>query len=313
MNKFSLYIAALTLCTISFSSCESEDEAAQENALIPINLSSSISGMTTARAGESSDVTSPTDFPGSVGVFFKPATSDYATVGYDKMYTYGTRGSTMVRYTGSQPYFPPTPDGKVSIRAWYPASASQGIGTGTVTFTIAQDQFEPNGYSISDLMVATADDIAPTTDTIPLTFRHLFAKVSVSLWAPYGYPLTAAITMHGIKPSVTFDIETITEDTVFTAIGTPIDLTLTTTSTDWHGNSAVLPAQTISKGTDLFTITLPDGNVYTFTTTEDITFAPGQQKVFKFTLSDLHLQGGDNGADPKTADAKKGTVFPTNE
>lgn len=297
MNKFLTTVFSLAFCAgMAFisSSCSNDDSTPiQPNPnsdvhRVPIAISSTLDGLTVTRAGESNTgSTAPKNLPGDCGVLFKPTTSTYSAVGFSTMYTYTPSGAALNLKTGSTPYYPATSDGKVNIRGWYPASVCKGIGSGNTTFTVESDQSSATGYTASDLMIACVDGQAPTTSSVNLPFVHKLAKVTVVLKLGSGVTGTPVITMKGVKPSVTFNIENVSSITSLQASGTAKDILLSMNNSDSKGYSAVIPAQAFSAGATLFTINMSGGKSYTYTIPTGSTqrFVAGKQNVFTFTLT----------------------------
>lgn len=296
MNKLFTTLSALTFCAgmcVLSSSCNNDDSNTVAPAYpdvhrVPIVLTTTLDDISGTRATESSSAyTAPTTLPGDCGVFFKPTTGSASTFNLANMYTYTPSGSALNLKTGSQPYFPATADGKVNIRAWYPATATTGIGAGNKTFTVQSNQSAYANYTASDLMFAFVDGQAPTTGKINLSFKHKLAKVTVIIKAGAGVYGTPTIVMKNVKPSVSFNLETLSSLTDVTGTGTATDITITSGATDSKGYSAIVPAQSFAAGTTLFTIKMSGGKSYTYTIPSGSTqsFISGKQNVFTFTLT----------------------------
>lgn len=296
MNKFLTTTFSLAFCAtmaILSTSCSNDDSLVQsgsnyDECKVPIVLATTLNELTGTRATESSSAyTAPTTLPGDCGVFFKPTTGSASAFNLASMYTYTPSGSALNLKTGTQPYYPATADGKVNIRAWYPATATTGIGSGSKTFTVQSTQSAYASYTASDLMFASVDGQSPTTSKVNLPFVHKLAKVTVIIKAGAGVYGTPTIVMKGVKPSVTFNIESVNASTALTATGAPADITITSGATDNKGYSAIVPAQSFAAGATLFTITMSGGKSYSYIipTGKTQSFVAGKQNVFTFTLT----------------------------
>lgn len=157
--------------------------------------------------------------------------------------------------------------------AYYPTTA---MGSATnVAFTVAADQSAEGAFGASDFMTAKKNVGAATSDAISLSFAHRLTLVKVALSG-----ITAnKVEINNVMPTATW---TYSDDAVATS-GNATTIKMGLNNSEYW---AVIPAQTVNKGTVLFTITADDGKVYTYTPTVDnITFNEGTRKKFTLAIS----------------------------
>lgn len=157
--------------------------------------------------------------------------------------------------------------------AYYPTTAT-GSATDAV-FTVAEDQSATGTFNNSDFMTAKAIVDAATKDAISLSFAHRLALVKIEL---SGIADITGVEMNNVQPTATW---TYNDDKVTTS-GTTTTIKMGVNTTEYW---AVIPAQTITTGTVLFTIQA-GGKTYTYKpTVNDIIFNEGKVKKFKLTIA----------------------------
>jgi len=201
---------------------------------------------------------------------------------YAQPLTYTTGASGVMNIAqANQPYFPTSGNG-VNIYAVYPSN----VGT---TFSINSDQSGDANYKASDLMYGTAaNPVARTSSTVPVTFKHLLSKVTITLVAGSGLTdadLTdAKVTLLNVLPDVSFTAST---GTIGTAEGTATPVVVKSATDANLSNSAIVVPQNLAAnfvqvdladgGTltgslnDGATPSLASGNEYTYTITVNLT------------------------------------------
>ena len=88
-----------------------------------------------------------------------------------------------------QPYYPQ--EGTVDIMALYPTENNKAV-KGITTFSVEADQKSEADYKLSDLMWAGVTGQSKTTNDVNLEFKHLMAKLSVTITGAEGVLVTNA-------------------------------------------------------------------------------------------------------------------------
>lgn len=173
-------------------------------------------------------------------------------------------------------------DGNKSAKfyAYYPTSAIHSEGN--VTHTVPAVQQGEEQYNANDFMTSTATG-SPTTNNgaVSLKFSHRLSLVKI-IWE--GSKTATDIEMFGIKPTVVWNYAT---DAV-TAGGNATNIVMWKIATDKQEYWALIPSQTIAKGTKLLEIR--DGDkVYPYTPNVDLAF--NDKQVKKITLTTKEEEG----------------------
>lgn len=157
--------------------------------------------------------------------------------------------------------------------AYYPYASSQP--TDKVTFTISNQDTEDN-FNNNDFLTARAENIG-NKEEIGFKFAHALSLVQVSLSGEKAQNVTE-VTITA-KPTVEWDYASNT----FTPSGTATAIKMWKISSEAQEYWAMVPAQTISSGKILFTITT-DGDSYTYTPSSDIVIKTAYSKRFNLLL-----------------------------
>lgn len=187
-------------------------------------------------------------------------------------------------------------DGKQNIWIWgiYPYQTT--AVTSALTFTVQQDQStresetKMSGYESSDFLLAYNANVAPTQDAIPLTFTHVFSKISIELASTDIPDITtgAVVKIGNVKLTSTIDLST---KTVAVEEGSVGIITACDKGNAFHA-AIVQP----SGVTDLkFSVEI--GGMLFEKSFGPKTFQPGKQYNFKLTLKNgsMSIHGGDIG------------------
>lgn len=173
-------------------------------------------------------------------------------------------------------------DGSKSAKfyAYYPITASHNQGAVTISVpTIQQGEEQYNAY---DFMTATGTGSASENDGgVSLKFSHRLSLVKI-VWD--GSTTATDIEMFGIKPTLTWTYAT----DALTAGGTATNIVMWKIDSQKQEYWALIPPQTIAKGTKLLEI--KDGDkAYPYTPNVDITF--NDKHVRKITLNTKEENG----------------------
>ncbi|MBS4814132.1 MAG: fimbrillin family protein [Bacteroides sp.] len=158
--------------------------------------------------------------------------------------------------------------------AYYPYASTQSA-TGKVTFTVSNQDTEAN-FNKNDFLTATTTDVTYQSP-INFKFAHALSLVQVSLSGDYASNATA-VTI-AAQPTVEW---TYANNTLATN-GEATTINMWKISPDAQEYWAMVPAQTISNGTVLFTITT-SGDTYTYKPTSDIEIKTAHSKKFNLQL-----------------------------
>ena len=173
-------------------------------------------------------------------------------------------------------------DGNKSAQfyAHYPITATSNAGT--VSITVPDIQKGEDQYNATDFMTATATGSATTNNgTVSLKFTHRLALVKIN-WE--GSTTATDIELFGIKPTVTWTQAT----DGLTAGGTATNIVMWKVDQSKQEYWALIPPQTITKGTKLLEIR--DGDkVYPYTPNQDIAF--NDKHIRKITLNTKEENG----------------------
>ncbi len=167
--------------------------------------------------------------------------------------------------------------------AYYPYDGSVTSASG-IGFTVASDQTE--GYDgENDPLMAKNESVDAGATTVMLRFTHVFALVQVTLDGDDAEE-GASVTLHNVLPSTTVDL---LNASVGDASGDAV--TVSMKSCDTNGSDApfnfraVVPAQTIAAGTELFSTT-SNGKTYVYTYSADVPYESGKYRQINVTLGE---------------------------
>lgn len=162
--------------------------------------------------------------------------------------------------------------------AYYPYVATQSASD-KVTFTVSNQDSEEK-FNKNDFLIASATNIA-NQSAINFKFAHGLSLVQVSLSGDEASKATA-VTMTALPT-----VEWTYASNSLTTSGNATAISMWKISSDAQEYWAMVPAQTISSGTALFTITA-GSDTYTYTTSSEIQIQTAYSKKF-------NLQLGSNG------------------
>lgn len=229
--------------------------------------------------------------------------------------------------TPSTKQYYPNNDNDVKIYAYYPYGSFLNYGTeptlpswpisersGSIDFTVQDDQSNAVGYCISDLMYAnTTVAKANRTSAANLNFSHLLSKVVVKIKKASDTRAQllngAAVSITNVKKSIAFNVADGTVPSATASTETPSDIKIMQMnnpagtfdfpeSTSENLGYAIIVPQTVSAETEFIKIALDwsaigtlseDGGIndtvteFVYKLPSDVTFEGG--KVYTFTLT----------------------------
>ena len=183
----------------------------------------------------------------------------------------------------------------IDVYGYYPYGTPDNVRD--YTFTVQKDQSKVSengvmgGYEASDFLWGKAENVAPTTETIRLAFRHRMANIRVVLEEGDGFDagawagLKKQVLVTNTRREASIDLSTGT----VTATGN----VATTGIIPFEGSEdfrAIVVPQDVQSGTVLFKITV-DGAVYSFKKDEAFTYYPGKMHNFTIRVDKKAAQG----------------------
>lgn len=174
----------------------------------------------------------------------------------------------------------------IDVYGYYPWNSPESIGE--YAFEVQKDQAKAGengnlgGYEASDFLWGKAEEVAPSTKVVRLSFRHKMSTARVTLVEGEGFAegewtgLEKQVLVTNTKRKALIDLTT----GKVTATGTVATTGTIPYQKDGEFRAIVVP-QEISIGTELFKITV-DGVVYTFKKEEVFAYVPS--KMHNFTI-----------------------------
>lgn len=174
----------------------------------------------------------------------------------------------------------------IDIYGYYPFGSPEDVNA--YSFKVQKDQSaeatanEMGGYEASDFLWGKAADVAPTEKIIRIPMRHRMSSPRITLAEGEGFAegewskLEKQVLIKNTRQDALINLA----DGSVTATGEVSQTGIIPYVKNDVFRGIVVP-QTISAGTNLFTITV-DGVVYNFSKTEDFTYVSG--KMHNFTI-----------------------------
>ncbi len=266
--KTTIKTLVAAVAAVALTGC-SQEEASVDTNKHPLELLATI-----AKQGTRASTTLQTDKVDesvTLGVFATDASG--TTIGANVPYIYNSGSGKWVKKddASSSIYFPM--DGSpidITVYAPYDELITNADYIPT-TLTPKADQTQDADYLASDLIKVTKTNVSYTDAAVDVSMHHLMAKVTVTLTAGGGVTNAdiegAELMIGGIKA------------------------TLPTGETS--ASVIVKPNQTFAAATELISIDLSSGALFSHTLTQDLTPAAGTEYVYKFSLTgtELKLEG----------------------
>lgn len=179
-------------------------------------------------------------------------------------------------------------DGKtpIDVYGYYPVGTPESVNA--YAFEVRKDQSklsengEMGGYEASDFLWGKAENVAPLTPVVRLSFRHKMSNARVTLQEGTGFSdgewvkLEKQVLVTNTKRGAQVDLAT----GIVTVTG---EVATTGTIPYKHGDEfrAIVVPQEVAAGVKLFSITV-DGVAYSFSKNETFTYVPS--KMHNFTI-----------------------------
>ena len=168
-----------------------------------------------------------------------------------------------------------------SYYAYYPYSADATDAT-SVSLSVATDQTA--GYTGSDALMAKNESVAAGTTTVDLTYSHAFALVQVTLKGDQ-VSKGSTVTLQNIYPTAKLNLKGSSIGAAEGAQGTVAMKDCSAADATTYSYRAIVPAQTISAGYAILTISSGDKN-YKFTYSKDVPYESGTVRQYDVTLGE---------------------------
>jgi len=267
-------VLCITLAVLSIVACKRENLGG--DAMITLNLSGKISA--TKASGNSFEDGDKmgvyvVDYNGSTAGTLQNSGNRADNVGH-------TLNASTGKWNADKTIYFKDKNTNVDIYGYYPYTAIANASA--YKFSITQDQ-SVEGYEASDFLWAKAANIAPTSETISLTFNHIMSGLKITLQEGSGFDsgewdiASKSVVVKNAKLNASIDLAT----------GTPsvtgeVSPTGVIPMEDEGIYRAVIVPQTISAGTALIAVSV-DGYSYYMKKSEDFIYESG--KVYTFTLT----------------------------
>ena len=232
---------------------------------------------------------------------------------YIKAWELTAAGNGSFQEPATKQYFPQSGKGLslYAIHGDFGASAftenATPFPTTSLTHTVSDNQSIDANVAKSDLLYAVAPNVSrngnPTV--VPLTFRHLLAKVEVALKPGDGLSVEdikdAVVTIENtrLKTDFTPDKTSATADDMISLTETDneaksitISTAVSSDATAW--SEAIIAPQTLEANTQFIKVHLFDGGDLYYTLDESRTFASGNKYAYKITVNLTGLQVSSN-------------------
>lgn len=199
-----------------------------------------------------------------------------------------------------QTFYWPVDGNNVRIYAYTPRQASWNI-TGTNSFSVKAVQTAEANYKASDLMAGIPEagnpvlrsDETADGNAIPLVFRHMMSKVTISVTAGTGFANVKTVNGIYIQNTCLDGTVTMRDSTVYSvapaagAVPQDIWVAIPSQQTTVRYSAIVLP-QTVAAGKVFIMVTTSDGGEYRYELPEDLTLQSATE--YKYTIQ-VNLYG----------------------
>lgn len=279
MRKDRLYVVAsvLLLTGAVLTACSADDASVQPQSARS-NIISLTSTLAATRAA-SDPQTTQLNTAVEVGVFGVSG-STLVSNGSNARYSVQADGSLTAKSSTME--WPSA--GSISLYAYVPFQSGWTLG-GANSFSVAADQTTADGYLKSDLLYGTpaANPVSQTETAVPLTFRHLMAKMTIKVVKSDDDDTDlskASLTVSGTKIATTLTPQT---GVLGEATGDAADIKVAATIGTAATACAVLVPQPIAAGTELVKMVVGD-RLLTARMATAVTLESGKAYTFSFNI-----------------------------
>ena len=183
----------------------------------------------------------------------------------------------------------------IDVYGYYPVGTPESVNA--YAFEVRKDQSklsengEMGGYEASDFLWGKAENVAPLTPVVRLSFRHKMSNARVTLqegagfsegeWTKLEKQVLVTNTKRGARVDLATGIVTVTGEVATTG-----------TIPYKHGEEfrAIVVPQEVAAGVKLFSITV-DGVAYSFSKNETFTYVPSKMHNFTIRVDKKAIEG----------------------
>ena len=249
----------------------------------------------------------------AIAVYVEDRGTGGNTTTYADAMRYTTHGDGTTTPATVQYY--PSNNGNVNIYAYYPAQSPEIVpatprvrSVGNISFTVQDDQQALANYALSDLMYARSENVARRSSAVPLTFKHLLTKLTLTIKTDgnfkAGHLQDAVVTVEGTNSVANFNfntgalVETASGSNNYTSGSTTSAVTVMTINTAIEAStvasqagSAIVVPQIVAAGTEFIKVTLSNGGTYVYKAPAGgITLQKERQYNYTITLTNTGIQ-----------------------
>lgn len=285
MRKDRLYVVAALLLTgavLTACSADGADVQTQSAHSSVISLTSTLAATRAASDPQTTQLNTTVE----VGVF---GVSGSTTVSNGSNACYAVKADGSLSAKTNTMEWPSA--GSIYLYAYAPFQSGWVLSSAN-SFRVAADQTTADGYLKSDLLYGTpaSNPVNQTETAVPLTFRHLMAKMIVKVIRSDDDDIDltkASLTISGTKTATTLTPQT---GALGEAVGDVTDIKVAATIGTEATACAVLVPQQIAAGTELVKMVVGD-RLLTARIATAVTLESGKAYTFCFnvTKSDLLL------------------------
>lgn len=278
-RRFFISLAMTFVLTSCLVSCANYDEFNSQTADgIPIALTSNVTTRTESQNLQDTQIANSV----KVGVFVTQGDNRSPDVDNHLLTANGAGG-----FTGETMYFP---EGATSVNIYaytpYNSEWSNKLNENN-TFTIPADQSSDASYCKADLMIADVISIAPTTETVNLSFKHKLAKLNLdfNLENSQINLQGATISILNVQPTAAVNVST---GAIGVASGETIEIKAAQFDTEASTFSAsvVFIPQTITRSTQFVRVVTVNNETYEAPLNQTIDFKSGKRYTYTVQFND---------------------------
>jgi len=294
MNSIFKSLSIALTAAILFAACNKDDNnggdnPAGNNQQTELRLSSGIT-MHRAKGFSAADTQIPAGE--KIHVWVDQATTGAQMYGNNVLTADGSGGLS----GGDQMYFPLTGD-DVNIYALHTNATLQGnsFPTSQLTHSVHHDQRTLANYAASDLLYASAKNVAKISSVVPLTFNHLLSKLQVAIVLEDELIASdiQSVTIGGTQIYARFGLNKdvmpiVYADSLISNIAIGTDVSTDFSAANVQYNNAIIVPQTLDAGTLFITVSTTKG-IFTYSLDANTTFESGKKYTCHMTIGNTSV------------------------
>ena len=249
----------------------------------------------------------------AIAVYVEDTGTGSSQTAYADAMRYTTNGDGTTTPATVQYY--PSNNQAVDIYAYYPAQSTEIVpatprdrNVGNISFTVGSDQQTLANYALSDLMYASSENVARTSNAVPLTFKHLLTKLTLTIKTDGNFKEShlqnAVVTIENTNRVANFNfttgalVETASGSGNYTSGSTTSAVTVMTINTAIEESttasqvgSAIVVPQVVAANSDFIKVTLANDGTYVYKAPAGgITLQKERQYNYTITLTNTGIQ-----------------------